>query len=57
MSIFPFIDSSTTAEESEDLPMLKEYAYDYEKNELLLDQHGKTYMRWSGLSAQASRIN
>ena len=44
MSIFPFIDSSTTAEESEDLPMLKEYAYDYEKNELLLDQHGKTYM-------------
>ena len=36
MSIFPFIDSTSTSTETNDeLPMLKEYAYDFEKNELL----------------------
>lgn len=45
MSIFPFIDStSTSAETSDELPMLKEYAYDFEKNELLLDEEGRTYL-------------
>lgn len=45
MSIFPFIDSSTSAESTtEELPLLKEYAYDFEKNELLLDENGHTYM-------------
>lgn len=45
MSIFPFIDSENTgAAASEELPMLKEYAYDFEKNELLLDKDGKTYL-------------
>ena len=45
MSIFPFIDSTSTSTETNDeLPMLKEYAYDFEKNELLLDEGGRTYM-------------
>ena len=45
MSIFPFIDStSTSAETSDELPMLREYAYDFEKNELLLDEEGRTYL-------------
>lgn len=45
MSIFPFIDStSTSTEMSDELPMLKEYAYDFEKNELLLDTDGRTYL-------------
>ena len=45
MSIFPFIDTTgTAAETDEELPVLKEYAYDFEKNELLLDKSGCTYM-------------
>lgn len=45
MSIFPFIDSaSTNTETNDELPMLKEYAYDFEKNELLLDEGGCTYI-------------
>lgn len=45
MSIFPFIDSvGTNTETDDELPMLKEYAYDFKKNELLLDGHGCTYM-------------
>lgn len=45
MSIFPFIDStSADTETNSELPMLKEYAYDFEKNELLLDADGCTYM-------------
>ncbi len=45
MSVFPFIDStSTNIETSGELPMLKEYAYDFEKNELLLDADGCTYL-------------
>ena len=45
MSIFPFIDTTgTTTETDEELPVLKEYAYDFEKNELLLDKSGCTYM-------------
>lgn len=45
MSIFPFIDSTSTSTETNDeLPMLKEYAYDFKKNELLLDEGGRTYM-------------
>lgn len=45
MSIFPFIDAgqTETAEDAE-LPVLKEYAFDYEKNELLLDERGCTYL-------------
>lgn len=45
MSIFPFIDAADTSTETNgDLPMLKEYAYDFEKNELLLDADGCTYL-------------
>lgn len=45
MSIFPFIDSTVSnTSTSDNLPMLKEYAYDFEKNELLLDENGCTYM-------------
>lgn len=45
MSIFPFIDTTTTVSELDgELPVLKEYAYDFEKNELLLDADGCTYM-------------
>lgn len=45
MSVFPFIDSAEAAEgDIAELPVLKEYAYDFEKNELLLDGHGCTYM-------------
>lgn len=46
MSVFPFIDASDTdtSSENEELPMLKEYAYDYENNELLLDGNGCTYL-------------
>ena len=42
MSIFPFIDASgvTDTKKVTDLPLLKEYAYDYAKNELLLDENG-----------------
>lgn len=45
MSIFPFIDSTETiGSDITELPILKEYAYDFEKNELLLDKNGCTYM-------------
>ncbi len=45
MSVFPFIDSAeTSGGDITELPLLMEYAYDYEKNELLLDEHGRTYM-------------
>lgn len=45
MSIFPFIDSeNVNAEASDELPMLKEYAYNFEENELLLDGNGCTYL-------------
>ena len=46
MSIFPFIDASgvTDTKKVTDLPLLKEYAYDYAKNELLLDENGCTYL-------------
>ncbi|MCM1212905.1 MAG: DUF2634 domain-containing protein [Lachnospiraceae bacterium] len=46
MSIFPFIDhtDATGSDASDTLPALKEYAYDFEKNELLLDEGGNTYM-------------
>lgn len=45
MSIFPFIDYQRTEEEStESLPVLKEYAYDFLQNELLLDTEGRTYL-------------
>ena len=45
MSIFPFIDVENVSTQTEDeLPMLKEYAYDFQKNELLLDENGCTYM-------------
>lgn len=45
MSVFPFIDAAPAPESAvEDLPLLKEYAYDFEKNELLLDADGRTYL-------------
>lgn len=44
MSIFPFIGSASTADNTQELPLLKEYAYDFEKNELLLDSTGCTYL-------------
>lgn len=45
MSIFPFIDTTSIHKETNaELPMLKEYAYDFEKNELLLDEAGRTYL-------------
>lgn len=45
MSIFPFIEDDDNENEAVDeLPLLKEYAFDFEKNELLLDAHGKTYL-------------
>lgn len=45
MSIFPFIDTtSASTETTDELPMLKEYAYDFENNELLLDAEGNTYL-------------
>ena len=47
MSVFPFIDYSGSGSEeknAETLPLLKEYAYDFKKNELKLDEHGYTYM-------------
>lgn len=45
MSVFPFIDADAIeTPASEELPLLKEYAYDFEKNELLLDKDGRTYM-------------
>lgn len=45
MSIFPFITSDIDrSEASESLPLLKEYAYDYENNELLVDERGCTYL-------------
>lgn len=45
MSIFPFIDATVTnTEVNTELPLLKEYAYDFEKNELLLDEKGCTYL-------------
>ncbi len=45
MSVFPFIDSGKTDSNTiEELPLLKEYAYDFENNELLLGKNGCTYM-------------
>ncbi len=45
MSIFPFIDAAGADNETNtELPMLKEYAYDFVKNELRLDANGCTYM-------------
>lgn len=44
MSVFPFIDHDETAKVTEELPVLTEYAYDFEKNELLLDKQGHTYL-------------
>ncbi len=45
MSIFPFIDYEGTKKGGTDeLPLLKEYAYDFVKNELLTDNKGRHYM-------------
>lgn len=45
MSIFPFIDGTEKQGiTTEELPVLKEYAYDFQNNELLLDENGCTYM-------------
>lgn len=44
MSIFPFIDPDTLMpEEDSELPMFKEYAYDFANNRLLL-KDGQTYL-------------
>ena len=43
MSVFPFIDpDALQQEESTELPLFKEYAYDYENNCLLL-KNGQTW--------------
>lgn len=45
MSIFPFgVDSNEEEEKLEELPPYKEYAYDFEQNELKLDKNGNTYL-------------
>lgn len=44
MSIFPFIDPDAIGpEESTELPLFQEYAYDYANNRLLL-KNGQTYL-------------
>lgn len=45
MSIFPFIDPEVldAGQSSSELPMFREYAYDYENNRLLLPD-GQTYL-------------
>lgn len=44
MSIFPFIDTEAlVASQEQNLPMFREYAYDYENNRLLL-RDGQTYL-------------
>lgn len=46
MSIFPFIhtDPVDEVEPLSELPLYKEYAYDYEHNRLKLDAHNQTYL-------------
>lgn len=44
MSIFPFIDpEAVVAEQTNELPLFQEYAFDYENNRLLL-RDGQTYL-------------
>lgn len=43
MSMFPFIDANADDNTAE-LPLLREYAYDFDNNRLLLDSNGKTYL-------------
>ena len=44
MSVFPFIDpDALQQEESTELPLFREYAYDFENNRLLL-KNGQTYL-------------
>ena len=44
MSVFPFIDPDVLQqEESTELPLFREYAYDFENNRLLL-KNGQTYL-------------
>lgn len=44
MSVFPFIDPDVLRqEESTELPLFREYAYDFENNRLLL-KNGQTYL-------------
>lgn len=44
MSIFPFITpAAATDEQTNELPMFREYAFDYENNRLLL-RNGQTYL-------------
>ena len=46
MSIFPFIDPTAVADRtsSNELPLYKEYAYDFAENRLLLDKTGNTFL-------------
>ncbi len=45
MSIFPFISPSVLEENTtEELPMYREYAYDFDNNKLLRDAAGNTYL-------------
>lgn len=46
MNIFPFVmqEQQLPADEEKKLPIFKEYAYDFEKNELLLNEKGQTYL-------------
>lgn len=44
-SIFPFLNPEAMLEETQaELPIYREYAYDFENNQLLLDKDGKTYL-------------
>ena len=45
MGVFPFINTETVQEAaSKKLPLFREYAYDFEKHCLKLDDDGRTYL-------------
>lgn len=44
MGVFPFINTETAKAASQELPMFREYAYDFEHCCLKQDSMGKTYM-------------
>ena len=44
MSVFPFINTASVKSASQELPMFREYAYDFENRCLKLDSSGKTYL-------------
>lgn len=44
MSVFPFIQTVKTADSAQELPLFREWAYDYNNNTLLTDGSGKNYL-------------